>query len=443
MIYRKQFIVLFFIVLMVCGFGFPEDRRPDKSVLVIMTLNAEFLWDGVAPEDGRVNFPWRNSQTEAEEHMRDVARLIIQSNPDIINLVEVEGKEALDRFNSHFLAGRGYRAYFIKGKDSFTGQDVILLTRVDPENKKIERYDKKGKSGNVSKSVSKNYFAKFKIKDTKFALIGLHLLARPGSSGRKLKRQAQADAMLNLALELNHEGYEIVMAGDFNDYDGAEDSLDHINSVPITNVLDRIKKMDPDNESDDLINASSLVSKANRFTAFWDKDNDDEIDVPHEYTGIDHILLSKTLSKKIDTVVIPHNHDPRMVTDHFPVVVYLKLPGPGNVPLPQPDGQIRMIRLMPNPIGNENTEEWIEIENPGNKSVNLKGWKFRDLAGKTWKLKGTLKAGDKRIIKRNKQSMALNNRGDTVDLINPKGEVVQTISYDRVNEGEEIIPAEG
>ena len=29
-----------------------DDRRSDKSRLTIMTFNAEFLWDGVDPEEG-------------------------------------------------------------------------------------------------------------------------------------------------------------------------------------------------------------------------------------------------------------------------------------------------------------------------------------------------------------------------------------------------------
>ncbi len=59
-------IVLIFIGT-ACSHG--ADRRPDSSVLTVMTLNAEFLWDGVAPEEGQVNFPWKNSETEATEHM--------------------------------------------------------------------------------------------------------------------------------------------------------------------------------------------------------------------------------------------------------------------------------------------------------------------------------------------------------------------------------------
>src|SRR5688572_22215007 len=84
-----------------------EDRRTDTTRLVVMTFNAEFLWDGIPPEEGTADFPWRDSQAEAEEHMKAVADIIVQSNPDIINLVEVENLEALTTLNDKFLIGRG------------------------------------------------------------------------------------------------------------------------------------------------------------------------------------------------------------------------------------------------------------------------------------------------------------------------------------------------
>lgn len=98
------------------GLPHAADRRNDPGRLVIMTLNAEFLWDGVQPEEGRANFPWKGSQTEAEDHMRKVADLIIRSNPDIVNLVEVENLDALRIFNDKFLVGRGYKPYLVEGE---------------------------------------------------------------------------------------------------------------------------------------------------------------------------------------------------------------------------------------------------------------------------------------------------------------------------------------
>ena len=110
------------LVCLCSGHALAEDRRPGRSQLTIMTLNAEFLWDGVAPEEGRVDFPWKHSAVEAREHMRGVAEIIIRSDPDIVNLVEVENLQALTTFNDEFLAGRGYAVHLDQGTDSFTGQ---------------------------------------------------------------------------------------------------------------------------------------------------------------------------------------------------------------------------------------------------------------------------------------------------------------------------------
>src|SRR5262249_51853489 len=167
------------LLLGLTGSGVADDRRTTSCRLDIMTFNAEFLWDGVAPEEGSADFPWKNSQTEAEDHMRLVAEVIVRGNPDIVNLVEVENLQALTTFNDKFLAGRGYRPYFVQGKDTATGQDVVLLTRIDPEGNEIQRDDRKGRAGNVMKSVAKNYIAKLTVDNVKISLIGLHFLARP------------------------------------------------------------------------------------------------------------------------------------------------------------------------------------------------------------------------------------------------------------------------
>ena len=62
---KYSLIVVLLFSLFILAFS--EDRRTNKSTLIIMTLNAEFLWDGVEPEEGQVNFAWKYSQTEAEE----------------------------------------------------------------------------------------------------------------------------------------------------------------------------------------------------------------------------------------------------------------------------------------------------------------------------------------------------------------------------------------
>ncbi len=317
-------VTLFFVVLL--NIVSAEDRRVDKSFLKIMTFNAEFLWDGVQPEEGRdtINFPWKGDPVKAERHMNNIGKIIIQNNPDIINLVEVENEDSLNLLNNKFLQGMGYKAYFAKGKDSFTGQDMGLLTRVDPIEKRIV-YDNRAIDFNgLSKSVSKNYTAKFNINNIKISLLGFHLLSRPDDSSRKAKRESQANSILSMAMDLQKENYKVILLGDFNDFDGAKCCLDQKNSQPITTVLSMLKKMDPDDVSDNLVNAASFIPQGERYTALYDKNNNDIIDLPGEYSSIDHILLSPILSAKIVTAHIDHSFDPRYITDHFPVIVTLQ-----------------------------------------------------------------------------------------------------------------------
>ena len=72
------------------------------------------------------------------------------------------------------------------------------MTRIDPIGNAATRDNRKGKSGSIEKSVSKNLVAKFNVGNTKVAIVGVHLLARPNDASRKLQRQAQADAISNL-----------------------------------------------------------------------------------------------------------------------------------------------------------------------------------------------------------------------------------------------------
>ncbi|MEL7364008.1 MAG: endonuclease, partial [Bacteroidota bacterium] len=69
-------------------------------------------------------------------------------------------------------------------------------------------------------------------------------------------------------------------------------------------------------------NVMGDVAQAERFTAFYDRDGDDAFD-PGEFSAIDHVLLSPGLYRRVVDVRFVHSHDPRTVSDHFPVVVTL------------------------------------------------------------------------------------------------------------------------
>ena len=89
----------------------------------------------------------------------------------------------------------------------------------------------------------------------------------------------------------------------------------------------RLQHMDPANPDDDLVNALRFVPKVQRYTAYWDRNEDSRIDEPQEYSAIDHILISGALAEHIARVYIDHEHDPRKLSDHFPVIVRFDFPG--------------------------------------------------------------------------------------------------------------------
>lgn len=300
-----------------------KDRRADPNRLRLATLNAEFLWDGQPPEDGTESrFPWKGSVAKAEEHMAEVATIVRALDADLLNLVEVENRAALEHFNRKFLKGMGYTAYLVEGNDTATGQDVGLLSRIDLQT--IGRDPRPGRSGSRKKAVSKHYMATLEVGKLKLGVVGLHLLAKPSDPGRRDDREAQADAIRRMALELASQGRQVIVWGDFNDLDG--ETLDVRGEKPITRVLEWIRGMGPAS-TDDLVNVASRLPREKRYTTHADLDGDNKVDGNHELSMIDHILLSPALAAKITQVEIRQTAlvDLTRITDHFPIVVTLDL----------------------------------------------------------------------------------------------------------------------
>ncbi len=100
---------------------------------------------------------------------------------------------------------------------------------------------------------------------------------------------------------------------------------------------------------------------------------------------------------------------------------------------------IHIVSLLPDPEEDESLNESITLRNDGTQTVSLDGWRFRDAANRYWHLSGVIDGGDERTFTRNRQQMALNNDGDTVCLLNPSGEVVDSVTYTSSTEGEPII----
>ena len=95
---------------------------------------------------------------------------------------------------------------------------------------------------------------------------------------------------------------------------------------------------------------------------------------------------------------------------------------------------LRLIKLFPDPTDDEDNES-VTIENAGDTIACLDNWIVRD-ASKSYKLSGTLGAHLRLELPRTVTKIALNNTSaETVELVDPNGEVVDQTSYDQAIEG--------
>jgi exonuclease III len=312
------------------------DRRKDKSKLRLVQYNVEWLFiDYYSSMDCPGNgCTWKNV-TEAQTHMDYVAKRIEAVNPDIINFCEVEGCDELNMLKDK-LDG-SYVPYLKKGTDTGTGQNVGMLTRVDPLTS-LYRTELKynypipgsncGYTGSVSSTgVSKHYITEFEFNGMNVAFISAHLIAIPTDSERCAKREAQASVLQTVLYDYINKGYEVIMIGDFNDYDA--EVLDMNSDKPKSAVLDILKGLQGDFAGKyELYNAAETIVQSERYSDWWDSDNNCNTASKYDYSMIDHVLVTDLIRKNIFNTFIYHDYNEycgKYDSDHYPVVVDLMI----------------------------------------------------------------------------------------------------------------------
>lgn len=314
----------------------PKNRRPNESSnFKIVQYNVEWLFiDYYANADCPGNgCSWSNS-SEAATHMNYVANIINDLNPDIVNFCEVEGCDELDILLSKVADNTTYNPYLKKGTDTATGQNVGMITRIDP-NTDLKRTEEKfgypisgskcGYTGTPSTTgVSKHYFTEYYWYGKNVLFIGAHLKAFPTDYSSCAQREAQAQILQNLIFEYYSKGYEIIVLGDFNDYDA--EVMDANNNKPTSHVLDILKgSFGTYAGKYELKTVEEKIPQNKRFSDWWDK-NDNCVSTPDEFTLIDHILLTPFLNDKILDAYIYQGYTEFCDTynsDHYPMVIEL------------------------------------------------------------------------------------------------------------------------
>lgn len=316
--------------------------------LRIMTFNAELL---NAPGRTPGNLQKYRFDYARRGHIERVAALIETLNPDILNLLEITSKEAVDQIVDvlHEKGLTEYEGYHIDSNDTFTALDVALITKFpvdkidgkqirtfysaddDPTYRRSFRF--KGRNGQMidgSASLSRNSMYFLTIGGHKLGFLGLHLKSNPEDAYSNARRGAEAEIARQLVrAEIVDRGYLPIVLGDLNDYDPDVPDRDHTRA-PKTAVIKDLKDFDTQRPGPELVNViERVVRQSDRYSNHWDRNENGAHDDYDVYSMIDHILLAKELMPYVKRVFICHSVSDD-VSDHYPVVVDLELPAGGH-----------------------------------------------------------------------------------------------------------------
>ncbi len=97
---------------------------------------------------------------------------------------------------------------------------------------------------------------------------------------------------------------------------------------------------------------------------------------------------------------------------------------------------LKLNELLPDPVGDDASGEWIELYNNSDQAILLTGVTIQDSSTSHFTLSNdSIEAHQYLLINRAQSGIALNNSDDAVTLRDPAGNQIDTISYSGSNEG--------
>lgn len=322
----------------------PLATAAEPTPLRIVTFNAEILMAPGSRAGQLQKFRFDHARQQHHERVADVIEVL---RPDILNLAETTSKESVDLLIKilHEKGLTEYQGYHVDSNDSFTGMDIAVISRLKPDivdGEAIRTYFSDGDdptwrqsfsftgySGSrqtSTASISRNSVYYFTVAGRKLGFLGLHLKSNPEDEYSNARRTAEGEVARRIIRgEIVKRGYMPIVLGDLNDYDPDVEDRDETRST-VTDVIANLKDYDSQQPGPELVNVAERITRvADRYTSHWDWNENGARDPQDVYTMIDHILLPAELMPYVERAFIARCVSLE-TSDHYPVVVDLKLP---------------------------------------------------------------------------------------------------------------------
>lgn len=259
----------------------PRAKRP-AGVFRLATFNVENLFiryrfeKGRAPsKDGGFTIDKLAFEVFNEEEKVITAKAIRETDADLLCLQEVESLACLDRFNSQYLGGMGYRHRLLIDSHDPRHIDVAVLSRTPILHARTRRDERTRNAFLFSRDCLEVEVEVAGAEGKRMAAYVNHFKSmKEGREATRPRRAMQVARVAEIVVERMKgpgKGGNFAVVGDFNDYVDADTSLGPLLHHPrLRNVVDRL----PEEE---------------RWTHWWDKED--------SYRQLDYVLLPEHLDK--------------------------------------------------------------------------------------------------------------------------------------------------
>jgi len=278
-----------------------------------------------------------------------------------------------------------------------------------------------------------------------FFVMVVHAKSRVGGRANTDHRRVGAARLLLAKLEQNFEEKDYVVLGDMNDNPddesiniietgnpnaiGVEENTDgpflinlaetllaagHIShgvtSVDI--VGDKVNTLDPDSRNRNNTNRGNNVNTGKILF--------DQLLIPMQ---MQNKYVQGSIRVFDDKVAVEGGAN-QSASDHLPVFADFEFDDDAPI---GPD--VRILSVLPDPIGDDRGREQISVANRGTAAVSLQNWKMRDRAMNVFPLTGSIGAGANTTLTIPSGKMPLNNGGDSIELIDAGGITRHQVEY--------------